>query len=451
RDGPGLLKTFTTFRVEAYDGTVGSTRKFGLTTTVICIEPDLSLHTLNVGGNTTLNGHLTVQGDKSIRTKHLRGPYTGDDRTLIIDADRTGVAINGNTEFTTDTVFNGHINQAQNKTLRTANIRPVVGERKTLTIGSDTDSESNNAVVIRHATTADKDLTIAAGGTLRANQFGATTDVLEMSTTGVVSWKPYTGSQNQSFNIVNQNDGSKGIRRKYSPTNLALQMNAGDGSVSGTTYNGNQGQSFIIDTQPNGSSSIRRKYNPALALDMSEGIVKGKTYTGSQEQSFSIANGVIRRFSGVTFSSNATLNGNVNIASASIVGGLFKGSSQKLFGGAINLAEYTYRYQAAPCDGFLNARVSTTSSAGGYDSNSLDAYFSVTVETGGVRYSVATPQQYLTANGSPPPRSDICIPIAQGNAVRVDIGKGVHTPGKSGGYVEFYWMPLAGGGNLAPA
>ncbi|MGW2370603.1 hypothetical protein ACWCZ5_34560, partial [Streptomyces sp. NPDC001667] len=161
------LTTYTNFRVEARSVEGQNTRIYALNTTALVDTPDLNLHTLNVNGATDLRGntqtrHLTCVEDHSIRTKHLRGPAVGDDRVLMIDKDSTGVTINGNTEFIRDSVFDGHINQAENKTLRTANIRPVVGENKTLTIGSSDAGESGNNVVVNH------DLTVVNGKRLKA-------------------------------------------------------------------------------------------------------------------------------------------------------------------------------------------------------------------------------------------------------------------------------------------
>ncbi|MGW2370551.1 hypothetical protein ACWCZ5_34240, partial [Streptomyces sp. NPDC001667] len=109
RDGPGLLKTFTTFRVEAYDGTVGSTRKFGLTTTVICIQPDLTTKNLTtqnlaVNGTTDLRGHTQTRSldcvdGQSIRTEYLGAPLTAGNPVLVIDRDSAGVDIGGATTF----------------------------------------------------------------------------------------------------------------------------------------------------------------------------------------------------------------------------------------------------------------------------------------------------------------------------------------------------------------
>ncbi|MGW2370693.1 hypothetical protein ACWCZ5_35130, partial [Streptomyces sp. NPDC001667] len=177
RDGPGLLKTFTTFRVEAYDGTAGSTRKFGLTTTVICTRPDLTLNTLNVDGATDLRGntqtrHLTCVDGNSIRTKHLRGLTTPGNRELIIDDDGTGVDIGGATTFNSavtvggDAQFDGHITQAAGKTLRTGNVRPLTGGNanapKTLTIG---DSAAAEKVTLLNAA-AGNDFTVAGNSSL---------------------------------------------------------------------------------------------------------------------------------------------------------------------------------------------------------------------------------------------------------------------------------------------
>ncbi|WP_322779734.1 M60 family metallopeptidase [Frankia sp. Cas4] len=93
--------------------------------------------------------------------------------------------------------------------------------------------------------------------------------------------EPYAGNAWQSFHIVDQADGSVGIRNPY--THLVLTMS--DQDVRATPYTGNAWQSFWIVDQADGSVGIRNNYY-GTALTMSDEYVRATPYAGNAYQSF---------------------------------------------------------------------------------------------------------------------------------------------------------------------
>ncbi|MBU3062337.1 hypothetical protein KO481_12470 [Nocardia sp. NEAU-G5] len=86
-----------------------------------------------------------------------------------------------------------------------------------------------------------------------------------MSSGGFVHIRQYDGTQDQSFDIVAQADGSKGIRHKY--YGVALSATAA-GGVSVRPYSGLADQSFSFNTARDGRF-IR------LFYDTRHGVMKG--------------------------------------------------------------------------------------------------------------------------------------------------------------------------------
>ncbi|MFS1305373.1 Ig-like domain-containing protein [Streptosporangium longisporum] len=121
-----------------------------------------------------------------------------------------------------------------------------------------------------------------AGGGVGFAQAAAPPNVLTMNGSSVIS-APYQGTQPQSFNLVKQNDGSWGIRHKYSTQ--VLTMNGS--SVTGAPYQGTQPQSFNLVKQNDGSWGIRHKYSTQV-LTMNGSSVTGASYQGTQPQSFQL-------------------------------------------------------------------------------------------------------------------------------------------------------------------
>lgn len=83
----------------------------------------------------------------------------------------------------------------------------------------------------------------------------------------------YVGSPSQSIRIVQQADGSSGIRSFYND----LVLNLSETGVWASPYTGNAYQSFWITQQPDGSSIIRNAYS-GLALTMTEYGVRSSSY-----------------------------------------------------------------------------------------------------------------------------------------------------------------------------
>ncbi|WP_040866243.1 RICIN domain-containing protein [Nocardia exalbida] len=104
---------------------------------------------------------------------------------------------------------------------------------------------------------------------------------------GRVTARPYDGTQEQSFNVVDQADGSKGIRCKY--YDLALGMTAN--GVNVRPYDGSRDQSFTFVGINNGygSTSIRCKYDHNIALAATgTNKVYARPYEGKYPESFNL-------------------------------------------------------------------------------------------------------------------------------------------------------------------
>ncbi|UQA90572.1 RICIN domain-containing protein [Streptomyces halobius] len=80
---------------------------------------------------------------------------------------------------------------------------------------------------------------------------------LSMGAGGTVTVQPDSASGDQYFKVVNQADGSVGIRGVHN--GLVLDMSSA-GAVTGRAYAGNTNQSFNLFSQGDGSTGIRSKY-----------------------------------------------------------------------------------------------------------------------------------------------------------------------------------------------
>ncbi|MBB4927481.1 M60 family metallopeptidase [Kitasatospora kifunensis] len=92
---------------------------------------------------------------------------------------------------------------------------------------------------------------------------------------------PYVGSSTQSFTLVDQADGSIGIRNNYYGTVLTMT----DTSVYPAPYEGNVAQSFTLVDQADGSIGIRNNYYGTV-LTMTDTSVYPAPYEGNVAQSF---------------------------------------------------------------------------------------------------------------------------------------------------------------------
>lgn len=81
--------------------------------------------------------------------------------------------------------------------------------------------------------------------------------VLSMAANGTVTVQPTSTSSDQYFTVVNQSDGSVGIRGAHN--GLVLDMSS-TGAVTGRPYAGTTNQSFHLFAQGDGSTGIRSKY-----------------------------------------------------------------------------------------------------------------------------------------------------------------------------------------------
>ncbi|MFE9222775.1 phosphatidylinositol-specific phospholipase C domain-containing protein [Streptomyces lavendulae] len=99
---------------------------------------------------------------------------------------------------------------------------------------------------------------------------------------------PYGGVQSESFLFDDYGNGRYVIKRKYSPQ-LVLTMN-NSGAVTGESWKSSSEQFFILVNQADGSYGIRRAdRNEGLVLDLTaSGSVTGRPYVGSANQSFYI-------------------------------------------------------------------------------------------------------------------------------------------------------------------
>ncbi|MFD9535264.1 phosphatidylinositol-specific phospholipase C domain-containing protein [Streptomyces sp. NPDC060010] len=80
---------------------------------------------------------------------------------------------------------------------------------------------------------------------------------LSMNANGSVTVQPAGTSNDQHFSVVNQADGSVGIRGAHN--GLVLDMSSA-GTVTGRAYAGNTNQSLNLFSQGDGSTGIRSKY-----------------------------------------------------------------------------------------------------------------------------------------------------------------------------------------------
>ncbi|MER8105977.1 phosphatidylinositol-specific phospholipase C [Kitasatospora sp. NPDC094016] len=100
---------------------------------------------------------------------------------------------------------------------------------------------------------------------------------LTMKPSGEVVCEPYSEAATHSFYLVDQNDGSVGIR--HQGTNRALSLRH-DGIVLGEPYVGSQHQSFRIIEHGDGSRGVRGHYNNlGLTLVTDTGQVHGSPNT----------------------------------------------------------------------------------------------------------------------------------------------------------------------------
>ncbi|MGW2370667.1 hypothetical protein ACWCZ5_34965, partial [Streptomyces sp. NPDC001667] len=256
------LTTYTNFRVEARSIQTENTTIYALNATALVDTPDLTLRSLRVNVVSELHGYtqtedLTCVSGYSIRTKYLRGPSLGD-RELIIDEDGKGVAIRGNTKFTKDAEFDGHISQAQNKILRTENIRPVAdpGKVRALIIGSSDSSESNNVVVIHHQT--------GVRGKLTAHSLGVTGNLTADSLEAVDIRTKHLGGPSAGDQTLIIDQGGKGtdfagpvkllssITKRSLPTDWQVQL-----SYDRLYFGNSENQKFYIDIALPGGGELK--------------------------------------------------------------------------------------------------------------------------------------------------------------------------------------------------
>ncbi|WP_457792392.1 M66 family metalloprotease [Pseudomonas syringae] len=85
--------------------------------------------------------------------------------------------------------------------------------------------------------------------------------------------RPYAGLTTQSFKVVEQGDGSVGIRNQYNPVVVSMTT----ASVWASTYIGTQSQSFEIEKYPDGSCTIHSKYYPVV-IEMTDSGVAPKAF-----------------------------------------------------------------------------------------------------------------------------------------------------------------------------
>ncbi|MGW2190424.1 hypothetical protein, partial [Streptomyces sp. NPDC001719] len=267
------LTTYTNFRVEARSIQTENTTIYALNTTALVDTPDLTLRSLRVNVVSELHGYtqtedLTCVSGYSIRTKYLRGPSLGD-RELIIDEDGKGVAIRGNTKFTKDAEFDGHISQAQNKILRTENIRPVAdpGQVRALVIGSSDSSESKNVVVIHHETGVRGKLaarSLDVTGNLTADSLGVTGNLTADSLEAMDIRTKHLGGPSAGDQTLIIDQGRKGtdfagpvkllssIIKRSLPTDWQVQL-----SYDRLYFGNSENQKFYIDIALPGGGELK--------------------------------------------------------------------------------------------------------------------------------------------------------------------------------------------------